>query len=65
MQTVFFAASLAWAKTGNRMAARIAMMAMTTSSSISVKALRVDFDLYYTGAEYLERIDMRDSELLR
>src|SRR5579859_5313992 len=27
----------AWAKTGNRMAARIAMMAITTSSSISVK----------------------------
>jgi len=29
--------SLARANTGNRMAARIAMMAMTTSSSISVK----------------------------
>src|SRR5437667_1843409 len=31
--------SRAWAKTGKRMAARIAIMAMTTSSSISVKAL--------------------------
>src|SRR5437867_415936 len=30
--------SLAWAKTGKRMAARIAMMAITTSSSISVNA---------------------------
>ena len=31
--------SRAWAKTGNRMAARIAMMAMTTRSSIRVKPL--------------------------
>ena len=38
-QEVFFAAALAWAKTGKRMAARIAMIAMTTRSSISVKAL--------------------------
>src|SRR5438105_805016 len=30
--------SRAWAKTGNRMAARMAIMAITTSSSISVKA---------------------------
>src|SRR5437867_2085882 len=29
--------SRAWAKTGNRIAARMAMIAMTTSSSISVK----------------------------
>src|SRR3954468_15561798 len=33
--------SRAWAKTGNRIAARIAMMAMTTSSSIRVKPLRL------------------------
>src|SRR5689334_9476608 len=32
--------SRAWAKTGKRIAARIAMMAMTTSSSMSVKAPR-------------------------
>ena len=32
--TVFFAAVLAWAKTGKRMAARIAMMAMTTTAII-------------------------------
>jgi hypothetical protein len=32
------AALLAWAKTGNRIAAKIAMIAMTTSSSMSVKA---------------------------
>src|SRR5690242_13711237 len=38
MQDVFLACSRAWAKTGKRMAARIAMMAMTTSSSIRVKA---------------------------
>src|SRR5437763_1317998 len=38
MQTVWRACSRAWAKTGKRMAARIAMMAMTTSSSMSVKA---------------------------
>jgi hypothetical protein len=31
--------SLAWAKTGNSIAARIAIIAMTTSSSISVNAL--------------------------
>ena len=37
---VFFAASFAWAKTGKRMAARIAMIAMTTRSSMRVKALR-------------------------
>jgi hypothetical protein len=29
-------ASLAWANTGNRIAARIAMIAMTTNSSIKV-----------------------------
>src|SRR5579871_3757710 len=34
--------SRAWAKTGNRMAARMAMIAMTTSSSIRVKALLRD-----------------------
>src|SRR6478609_7936419 len=39
--TVFFAANLAWAKTGNRIAAKIAMIAITTRSSMSVKALRV------------------------
>src|SRR5688572_22737860 len=32
--------SRAWAKTGNRIAARIAMMAITTRSSIKVNALR-------------------------
>src|SRR5438093_8783682 len=32
--------SRAWAKTGNRMAARMAMMAMTTSSSINVNPSR-------------------------
>src|SRR5690349_3847124 len=36
---VALAAALAWAKTGKRMAARIAIIAITTSSSMSVKAL--------------------------
>src|SRR5687768_495890 len=40
MQDAARAFSRAWAKTGKRMAARIAMMAMTTSSSISVKPAR-------------------------
>jgi hypothetical protein len=35
---VFLAATFAWAKTGKRMAARIAMMAITTRSSMRVKA---------------------------
>src|SRR5438067_1122945 len=37
-QDVFRAAALAWAKTGKRIAARIAMIAITTSSSINVNA---------------------------
>jgi uncharacterized membrane protein len=36
MQKVFCAAILAFAKAGNSMAARMAMMAMTTNSSIKV-----------------------------
>src|ERR1700680_4405068 len=40
-QLVWRALSRAWAKTGKRIAARMAMMAMTTSSSMSVKARRV------------------------
>src|SRR6266487_3475693 len=39
-QAVCRAFSRAWAKTGNRIAARIAMIAITTSSSIRVKPLR-------------------------
>src|SRR5437870_3911232 len=42
-QAVARAFSRAWAKTGNRMAARMAMMAMTTSNSMSVNALRDGF----------------------
>ncbi len=44
---VDLALSRAWAKTGNRMAARIAMMAMTTSNSIRVKPL-FDVDIVYS-----------------
>src|SRR6266852_4946333 len=40
-QLVARAFSRAWAKTGKRMAARMAIMAITTSSSISVKARTV------------------------
>src|SRR5438105_4376647 len=36
-QEVFRACSRAWAKTGKRIAARIAMIAITTSNSIKVK----------------------------
>jgi hypothetical protein len=45
MQDVCRAFSLAWAKTGNKMAASIAIIAMTTSSSINVKAFRFIFDI--------------------
>ena len=38
-QTDCFAAALAWAKTGKRMDAKIAMIAITTRSSIKVKAV--------------------------
>jgi hypothetical protein len=38
-QAAFLACSLARLKTGKRMAARMAMIAMTTRSSISVKPL--------------------------
>src|SRR5258706_5879977 len=41
VQLVCRAFSRAWAKTGKRMAARIAIMAMTTSSSISVNPARL------------------------
>src|SRR5438309_1887574 len=39
-QVAWRAFSRAWAKTGNKMAARIAMIAITTRSSISVKPRR-------------------------
>ena len=39
-EAMLLALALAWAKTGKRMAARIAMMAITTRSSIRVNALR-------------------------
>src|SRR5579862_4689725 len=38
-QEVFLACSRAWANTGNRIAARIAIMAITTRSSIKVNPL--------------------------
>src|SRR5437660_2222093 len=43
MQEAWRAFSRAWAKTGNRIAAKIAMIAITTSSSIRVKPLRSRF----------------------
>src|SRR5947207_3121048 len=39
-QAAWRAFSRAWAKTGNRIAARMAMVAITTSNSISVNAVR-------------------------
>jgi hypothetical protein len=44
MQLDRLAFSLARAKTGNRIAARIAIIAITTKSSMRVKALRVNFE---------------------
>src|SRR5438876_10225042 len=56
-QAVWRAFSRAWANTGNRIAARTAMMAMTTSSSMRVKALRcrmgVSFTRLLAGAQLL------------
>ena len=40
--------SRAWANTGKRIAARMAMMAITTSSSISVKAGSTFISVYYS-----------------
>jgi hypothetical protein len=45
-QAVFCAVSFAAVKTGNSIAARIAMIAMTTSSSISVKPFNDLFIIY-------------------
>ena len=47
--TVFFAAAFACANTGKRMAARIAMIAMTTSSSMRVKARFLSTPQCYGG----------------
>src|SRR5579862_4691759 len=44
MSTVFLAAILAEAKTGKRMAARIAIIAITTKSSISVNAFFISYE---------------------
>jgi hypothetical protein len=38
MHVLAFAAALAWEKTGNRIAAKMAMIATTTRSSMSVNA---------------------------
>jgi hypothetical protein len=45
MQAVRLAFSLARLKAGNNIAARIAMIAMTTSSSINVKAVATSLPL--------------------
>jgi hypothetical protein len=47
-QLAFCAVFLALANTGNKIAARIAMIAMTTNSSISVKPLRVLMEVLLT-----------------
>lgn len=48
MQADFFAESFARVKTGNRIPAKIAMIAMTTNSSMSVNPnARVRFDLNF------------------
>ena len=60
-QEIWRAFSRAWAKTGKRMAARIAMMAMTTSSSMSVKPERGrrDAGQFNVGQSFL-RVDETD-----
>ena len=50
IETVFLAASLACANTGNKIAARIAMMAITTKSSINVNAFFLTINLETQGA---------------
>ncbi len=47
MHVVFFAAAFARANTGKMIAARIEMIAMTTSNSIRVKARRMILDKWY------------------
>jgi hypothetical protein len=44
-QAVWRALALAWAKTGKSMAARMAIMAITTSSSMRVNAVRLFWDV--------------------
>src|SRR5918911_1683292 len=56
-QAVWRAFSRAWEKTGNRIAARIAIMAMTTSSSIRVKAWGFVSVLRFTRAPFLRLLD--------
>src|SRR5262249_36788198 len=46
-QDAWRAFSRAWANTGNRIAARMAMMAMTTSSAISVKPIFLVGGMWY------------------
>jgi hypothetical protein len=52
-QTVFLAAALAWAKTGKRMAAKIAMIAITTRSSIRVNpvSLKIHYTSFFASAQ--------------
>ena len=49
LQVVEWAQALAMESAGNNKAARIAMMAMTTRSSIKVNALNFDFMHFLTG----------------
>ena len=54
MEDVFFAASFACAKTGKRIAARIAMIAITTKSSMSVNAffIALEFQLFFIASAH-------------
>ena len=49
MQVLSFAFSLAWFNAGSNMLARIAMIAITTSNSISVKCFDLITILLYWG----------------
>src|SRR5437588_10047115 len=61
-QAVLLAASLAWAKTGKRIAAKIAMIAMTTRSSIRVKALGMRVREWRSPIDARQKCEVRGLE---
>src|SRR5512133_1221274 len=61
VQLIFLALSLALESAGSSIAARIAMMAMTTSSSISVNACRALFLRFITAEQkYIRKNQVRN-----
>src|SRR5437773_4700154 len=62
VQVVWRAFARAWAKTGKRIAAKIAMIAITTSSSISVKPFLCKVDITVFSRIASCKADLRDRE---